>query len=183
MGRQHYAVLTAALLLTGLAASPAGAQPQQEEARLSADPFTTVTLITGDQVLVRDDRAAYVRMAPGREHTRYWQYQLNGHDYVIPDDARQLLNQDKLDKRLFDVTGLVQQDYDDGHQPNIPTIVTNSVTHPVTATNTPKTQAARKWRERRTAKAAGDQKTWLNGRVHATLDQSVPQIGGPVAWQ
>jgi subtilisin family serine protease len=186
VGRKHYAVLTAALLLTGLAAVPAGAQ---EEANLAAaDPFATVTLITGDKVVVQGEHVAMVRMAPGREQVRYWQYQVNGHDYVVPDDARQLLGQDRLDKRLFDVTDLVRQDYDDGHQPNIPTIVTNSVaarglTRPVTTVDTPKTEAARKWRERKTAKAAGDQKTWLNGRVYATLDQSVPQVGAPVAWQ
>jgi subtilisin family serine protease len=186
VGRNSAAVLTAALLLTGLAGLPASAQAFP--GAVPENPLNTVTLITGDRVIVQGDRVATVHMATGREHVRYWQYQLNGHDYVVPDDAVQSLTQDQLDKRLFDVTGLVQQNYDDAHEPNVPTIVTNSagargLTQGLTVVDTPKSQAAQTWRDRGAARSAAPQKTWLNGRVQPTLDQSVPQVGAPTAWQ
>lgn len=184
MGAKPSVALTAALLLTGLAVGSANAQENPTvSARNSASPGNTVTLITGDKVVVQGEHVVAVRMAAGREHVRYWQYQVAGHDYVVPEDAINQVMQDKLDKRLFDVTGLVEQQYDDAHEPNVPTVVTNarSLTQGVRAVDTPKSQAARAWREH--AQAAAPQKIWLNGRVHATLDQSVPQVGGPVAWQ
>jgi hypothetical protein len=81
-----------------------------------------------DRVLVQGDKVAGVRMAPGRERVQYWKYQMNGHDYVVPYGAVESLAQDRLDKRLFDVTGLLQQGYDDAHEPNVPTIVTGCST-------------------------------------------------------
>ncbi|MEV4319370.1 S8 family serine peptidase [Actinocrispum sp. NPDC049592] len=185
MGRKQCAVLTAALLLTGLTGTPAAAQ--DNPGADPANPAETVTLITGDRVTVLGDRVAAVHMATGREQVRYWQYRLNGHDYVVPDDAVRDLMQDKLDKRLFDVTGLVQQDYDDAHEPAVPTIVTNTaargLTAGVQAVYTPKTEAAKQWRERSVAREAAPRKVWLNGRVRPALDQSVPQVGAPQAWQ
>ena len=186
MGRKNRAVLTAALLLTGLVVAPAGAQQKIEDSPASA--LGAITLITGDRVTVQGERVAGVRMAPGRERVRYWQYQLNGHDFVVPDDAVGLLREDRLDRRLFDITGLVQQDYDDSHEPNVPTIVTSgqaalAATSALTVVDTPKSKAAQRWRERGEANTLAAEKTWLNGRVRPTLDQSVPQVGAPAAWQ
>ncbi|MBP2322750.1 subtilisin family serine protease [Kibdelosporangium banguiense] len=181
MGRKQCAVLTAALFVTGLAVTPAGAAEPTPTA--AAGELGTVTLITGDRVTVRGERVAGVRMAEGRKHIRYWQYQLNGHDYVVPDDAVSRLTENKLDKRLFDVTGLVQQGYDDEHEPNVPTIVTGGVSRLASnlqAVDIPKAEAAKTWSAPN--RVAGEQKIWLNGRVRATLDQSVKQIGAPQAW-
>src|SRR4051794_15592466 len=87
-------------------ASPAGAQdPAARDA--VAGSSRTVTLLTGDQVRVVDGKVAGVRMATGRETQRVWQYELNGHQYVVPADAAPLVQEDRVDKRLFDVTELV----------------------------------------------------------------------------
>nr|WP_042195769.1 S8 family peptidase [Kibdelosporangium sp. MJ126-NF4]CEL22213.1 peptidase S8 and S53, subtilisin, kexin, sedolisin [Kibdelosporangium sp. MJ126-NF4]CTQ92995.1 peptidase S8 and S53, subtilisin, kexin, sedolisin [Kibdelosporangium sp. MJ126-NF4] len=179
MDRKLCAVLTAALTAVGLVVSPvagvAGLRPGN-----TTDSLGVVTLITGDQVQVRGDRAAGVRMAKGRERVRVWQYQLNGHDYVVPDDAMRQVNANTLDKRLFDVTGLVQQGYDDANEPDVPTIVTGGANRHSGGVDIPKREAAKAWR---TAKRAAGQKVWLNGKVTATLDQSVKQVGAPQAWQ
>ncbi|MET0236787.1 MAG: S8 family serine peptidase, partial [Kibdelosporangium sp.] len=182
MGRKRCAVLTAALFVAGLAVTPASAaelKPVTAGGELGA-----VTRITGDRGTVQGERVTGVRMADGRRHIRYWQYQLNGHDYVVPHDAVSRVAQNKLDKRLFDVTGLVQQGYDDAHEPNVPTIVTGGASRlarNLQAVDIPKAEAAKSWS--RPNKAAGDQKIWLNGRVRATLDQSTKQVGAPQAWQ
>jgi subtilase family protein len=183
VGRKNRAVLAAALLVTGLAVVPAAAQ----EKPAAASPLGMVTLITGDQVVVQGERVAGVQMAPGRERVRYWQYQLNGHEYVVPEDAARLLRDDRMDQRLFDITGLLEQDYDDAHEPTVPTIVTSGLgtfaaSSALTVVDTPKPEAARRWRERAVGALAAE-KVWLNGRVRPSLDQSVPQIGAPAAWQ
>ncbi len=157
---------------------------------------TTVTLITGDRVVVRDGRVAGVRMARGREHVRTWQFRVEGHDHVIPLDALPLLRQDRLDRRLFDVTGLVEQDYDDEHEPVVPTMVGDAAGAAVAGAeplgrlglvkrDIPKSEAARAWRDLTGAGAgiASTGKVWLNGRVRAALDRSVPQVGAPKAWR
>jgi subtilisin family serine protease len=183
VGRKQCAVLTAALFVAGLAVTPAGAAELSPPA--GAGELGTVTLITGDRVTVHGERVSGVRMAEGRKHIRYWQYQLNGHDYVVPDDAVARLAQNKLDKRLFDVTGLVQQGYDDAHEQNVPTIVTGGgasrLARDLQAVDIPKADAAKAWNAPN--RAAAEQKIWLNGRVRPTLDQSTKQIGAPQAWQ
>jgi subtilisin family serine protease len=64
---------------------------------------TTITLITGDQVLT-SQRA--VRPAPGREHVSFTTYTAQGHEFVVPDDALPMVASGRLDERLFDVTEL-----------------------------------------------------------------------------
>jgi subtilisin family serine protease len=183
VGRKQCAVLTAALFVAGLAVTPAGAAELNPPA--DAGDLGMVTLITGDRVTVQGERVTGVRIADGRKHIRYWQYQLNGHDYVVPDDAVSRLTSDKLDKRLFDVTGLVQQGYDDAHEKNVPTIVTGGgasrLARDLRAVDIPKADAAKAWSQPN--RAAAEQKIWLNGRVRPTLDQSTKQVGAPQAWQ
>ncbi|ONI85865.1 hypothetical protein ALI144C_12175 [Actinosynnema sp. ALI-1.44] len=180
MGRKQCAVLTAALTAAGLVVSPVSgvAAPAPGDA---AESSGTVTLITGDQVRVRGDRAAGVRMAKGREHVRVWRYQLNGHDYAVPDDAMLRVSANTLDKRLFDVTGLVRQGYDDARVSVVPTIVTGGANRGTQAVDVPKADAARAWASLN--RASDSQKVWLNGRVEPTLDQSVKQVGAPKAWE
>ncbi|SFR25769.1 Serine protease, subtilisin family [Lentzea waywayandensis] len=181
MYRKRSAALAAALLLSVAVAKPAAASGTEPQA---VGTPGVVTLITGDQVVVDGDRVSSVRMAKGREQLRAWRYRLDGHDHVVPQDAVADLKAGKLDKRLFDVTGLVQQGYDDRNEPTVPTIVTgaNVLTAGVNAVYIPKAEAAGRWRERGSARL-GAEKTWLNGRVRPTLDESVKQIGAPKAWQ
>ncbi|MGO0575702.1 S8 family serine peptidase [Ornithinimicrobium panacihumi] len=93
-----------------------------------ADGSYQVTLITGDVVRVtqRKGGAPSVVITPaeradGRVPTfakQLWQ----GHYYVIPDDVADLVPT-QLDRRLFDVTGLIAAGYDDDSTSALPVIV------------------------------------------------------------
>jgi subtilisin family serine protease len=176
-----------------VAASPAGAQDPAARDAYAGTP-QTVTLLTGDQVRVVGGKVAGVKMARGREMRHVWQYALNGHEYVVPADAAGLLQQGRLDKRLFDITELVNQGLDDGSTKTVPLIIQGAAApqaaeriaavpaRGLTVVEAPKDGAA--WRELSadTARAAGTSKIWLNGRVQPTLEDSVPQVGAPEAW-
>jgi subtilisin family serine protease len=169
------------------AASPAGAAQGDPAARdqLAGQP-RTVTLLTGDQVRVVDGQVAGVRMAAGRETQRVWRYELNRHQYVVPADVAPLLQQNRLDTRLFDVTELLDQGLDDASTDTVPLIVQGvapaerkASLHGLAVVDAPKNGAA--WREMTTARSAPS-KVWLNGHVDPLLEDSVPQIGAPEAW-
>jgi subtilisin family serine protease len=87
----------------------------------------TVTLLTGDVVLLErtaDGRQIATVQAPaGRQHISYQTRYANGHAYVIPSDAIGLLADGVLDRRVFDVTQLVADGYDDAHVSTTPLIV------------------------------------------------------------
>ncbi|MFJ3798981.1 S8 family serine peptidase [Streptomyces sp. NPDC090088] len=102
---------TAALAAAGSAGGQAG-------------PTTHVTLITGDTVRVGPDgRILGVTRAEGRAHIRYMTRVVAGHTSVIPSDAVKLLDSGRLDRRLFDITQLVADGYDDAHRKQVPLIV------------------------------------------------------------
>jgi hypothetical protein len=118
-------VSTLALLLSvsqSLAAQPLGA---------SAAPTRSVTLITGDRVSLSGNgrEVVNIRRALGREDVRIVtrKVTLSGQDshlYVIPEDAAPLIAAGKVDRRLFDVTLLLQFGYDDAHRQDLPFTVT-----------------------------------------------------------
>jgi subtilisin family serine protease len=197
MGALLAVVLVAgAMGAPGGGAAPAGAAPPG-----MIGQSTWVTLITGDRVAVRTVRgrttvavtaAARAKPVPIQEFTQ------DGDQYVMPADAAALVRSGRVDDELFNVTGLVRQGYDDAHTPNIPLLVKSSAppagvgtvarTLPalgITALDEQKSDTARFWRELSGGqqRAAGVEKVWLNARVHASLDESVPQIGAPAAWQ
>ncbi|MEV5386321.1 S8 family peptidase [Streptomyces sp. NPDC052721] len=92
--------------------------------RGSGPRATTVTLITGDRVdLDAEGRVTGVRPAEGREHIRMSVRQDRDRTYVIPTDAMRLIANDTVDRRLFDVTGLVEARYDDAHRDGLPLIL------------------------------------------------------------
>jgi subtilisin family serine protease len=190
--RQRFALLAAAAVLA-LPPVQAAAAPQPPPGPPAGGAVGTVTLITGDRVTVRGDRVVSVSMAPRRQAVRYWQNTRNGHDYVIPLDAAKALAEDRVDERLFDVTGLVRQGYDDRHTASVPVIVSapegarSAVPAAATVTRdlgrvdmlgltVPKARAADFF-------ASTTSKIWLDAKVTATLDQSVPMTGAPQAWQ
>ncbi|MFI1355279.1 S8 family serine peptidase [Streptomyces sp. NPDC020898] len=85
----------------------------------------TVTLVTGDQVMVDAvGKVAGVVRAEGRERVPFSVRVVAGHTQVVPGDAELLLAQGKLDARLFDVTQLVADGYDDAGRADVPLIVT-----------------------------------------------------------
>lgn len=178
----------------------------------STTPPQTVTLITGDTVTLTagpDGRNAVdVRRGKGREAATFLSSEKNGEISVLPADAVPLIKAGRLDPALFNVTQLVKQGYTDAKTGSTPVIATYSK-----GTETPEgtrrtlalpgidgaALSAKKstafWSDiapalgtEPTAKAAkqlgdGIDKLWLDAKVQASLDVSVPQIGAPEVWK
>jgi subtilisin family serine protease len=162
---------------------------------------STVTLITGDQVVMHDGTVSSIRPAEGREKVAFSTFTADGHVYVMPTDARRLVATGQLDQRLFDLTTLVEFGYDDAHRDTVPLIVTHpqgraapriantAVSRELPSINgvamaADKTTAA--WDALTTGgtlRTAGVSKVWLDGKRKSTLDRSAGQIGAPTAWE
>jgi subtilisin family serine protease len=101
----------------------------------------TVTLVTGDVVTLStypDGRqSAGVTPGPASGHGSFQTVQHDGHLSVIPDVAGPYLASGLLDERLFDVTELAAQGYDDAHAKALPLILEYDA-NPVNATATRK---------------------------------------------
>ncbi|MEU4247667.1 S8 family serine peptidase [Amycolatopsis sp. NPDC026612] len=201
----------AVVLTTSLAPPVAAAQPAALSFA-SGDPGQTVTLITGDRVrLLPHSRGAgtvVVEPAPGRERIGFFRNTTTGTKTgditVVPSDALPLVAAGRLDSRLFDVSELVRQHLTDS-APSLPLIVTSPAeasalpaapaTTAVRALPSVHGTALRQDKRRGTefwtwltagaapALRAGVGKVWLDGLATPALDVSVPQIGGPAAWQ
>ncbi|WP_329234619.1 S8 family serine peptidase [Streptomyces canus] len=172
----------------------------------------TVTLITGDTVSLTvgpDGKYAVdVQRGKGREAATFVSSEKDGEVSVLPADAIPLVKAGRLDPALFNVTQLVKQGYADsktGTTPLIATYTKGSATPDGTRrtltlpTIDGAALSARKstafWADiapalgtEPTTKAAkqlgeGIDKIWLDGKVEASLDVSVPQIGAPEVWQ
>ncbi|WP_449479916.1 S8 family serine peptidase [Streptomyces avidinii] len=84
----------------------------------------TVTLVTGDRVLVGGDGGVVQLVrGPGREGIVFSVRREAEHTYVIPRDALRMVDDGNLDRRLFDVAQLVEDGYDDAHRNTLPLIV------------------------------------------------------------
>ncbi|MFI7064099.1 S8 family peptidase [Kribbella sp. NPDC050124] len=129
--------------------------------------------------------------------------------YVYPSDATDLVTTGRLDRRLFDVSYLTKYGYTDSKVSSVPLILqygaataraaTAADALPATsstralnsirgaAVRVAKGQTSSFWAALDTPSAktldAGVTKVWLDGKVQASLDVSVPQIGAPEAWQ
>ncbi|MFF2365453.1 S8 family serine peptidase [Streptomyces sp. NPDC058122] len=193
----------------------ADAPTPTDAARPATDAGTgqhTVTLLTGDVVRVTGTgdgkQTADITRAPGatggvRTET------VDGDLYVYPDEVLPYLAANRLDKRLFDVTSLIEQGYDDAHSTGIPLILGYGArtapadrTAPTgttrvrslpaihgTAVRAAKKQARKTWTSvaPATSSAAprlgdGLSKIWLDGKARATLKDSTAQIGAATAW-
>ncbi|MFR9777219.1 S8 family serine peptidase [Micromonospora sp. MS34] len=203
-----------ALLVLGVSAvapggSPASAQPRAAEPATipaAASKPRTVTLLTGDTVHVgtRDGHTT-VDVVPGKGRERIpFITDSAGEDVrVIPADAVGLLNQGKLDERLFDISMLIDFGYDDTRA-TLPLIVQHSGAAPaglagarttrelsgMRAVAESRAEAVSFWNNLTSAGngterqlQAGFDKVWLDGLRHPTLDVSVPMTGAPQAWQ
>ncbi|TDD59399.1 hypothetical protein E1263_15260 [Kribbella antibiotica] len=192
--RPAIAVLAVAgFALTGLSGQAVAAPPAAGKAA-PAGQDVRVTLITGDKVVLPggDPAKQTVEPGPGREGTGFHLERTKDHSYVIPADAVKAVDQGRLDRRLFDVTGLIKAGYDDESSKVIPVLAAYQgkakrvvpagakVTRQLSSINGVAIDVEKSKATSFLASASG--KIWLDGKRKVTLDQSVPQIGGPEAW-
>ncbi|MFJ3436633.1 S8 family peptidase [Streptomyces cyaneofuscatus] len=129
--KKAYAVAAAAAVAltagtTGpVSAQAAGAVPQPPSiAEDLGASGTTVTLITGDRVLVDSrGRAGGIERAKGREGIPFFTQTHNGRTYVVPRDARRLIADGTLDQRLFDIGELAGPESRKAHRAGLKVIV------------------------------------------------------------
>lgn len=117
------------LLASGLAVlqAPALAAPSKPTAPARPSATHKVTLVTGDVVTV-------TTMADGKQTAEVDRpdsavggvkiQQIKGDLFVVPDEAVPLLGTDRLDRRLFNVTDLIEMGYDDARSAAVPLIAT-----------------------------------------------------------
>ncbi|GCD96834.1 S8 family serine peptidase [Embleya hyalina] len=205
------AIVLTATLVSGGGASAVGLSAPADRTPTgrpeTGEAHDKVTLVTGDRVRV--DRlskgrvtAVSVEPGPGREGMVFTQWRSGASVSVVPADALGLLDQGVLDARLFDVTGLLRAGYDDRSRPTVPLIVQSDdpgvlrrgpgrelPSIGARALLEPKSTTGEFWQSVTTGSsqtrvaAPGITRIWLDGRVAADLDLSVPQIGAPSAWQ
>ncbi|HEY3633201.1 MAG TPA: S8 family serine peptidase [Jatrophihabitantaceae bacterium] len=122
------AVAGGALPAPATAGSAPGATPVVATATTAtaARPGTTVTLITGDRVIlgpggVTSGVTVVPATRPGRQVV-FTATQLGRDVYVVPSDVQTLVGT-VLDRTLFDVTELVAEHLDDAHSATLPLII------------------------------------------------------------
>ncbi|MFD9889769.1 S8 family serine peptidase [Amycolatopsis sp. NPDC059027] len=212
--------LTAGVLATACAAATLAAVPGQAGA--AAAPGAPagdgdghqVTLITGDRVSAHRDARGHWSLAMQDDarsgHAPYVQFGARHGDstdsYLVPVSALPLVEAGRLDRELFNITGLIRQGYDDAGTDTLPLLAEYSDGVAARSAAPAGAQRGRSFGElgytelgesKKDAKefwaglsaggpaalSGGPSKIWLNHQVRASLDQSVPQIGAPAAWQ
>ncbi|WP_405676679.1 S8 family serine peptidase [Streptomyces sp. NBC_00868] len=215
--RRRWQLLSAAtavpLLASGLAVLQAPAQAAPSKPTATAKPSAThkVTLVTGDVVTVTttaDGKQIADVDRPDSAVGGVKIQQIKGDLFVVPDEAVPLLGTDRLDRRLFNVTDLIEMGYDDAKSAAVPLIATYTQPRSGAAVEPTAPQGSRLTRklkdihgavlstEKKQARTfwssvapqgsatlgAGVAKLWLDGRVKANLKESVPLIGATEAW-
>ncbi|MFB6771933.1 S8 family serine peptidase [Streptomyces sp. NPDC056337] len=211
----------AALAVTAVTPSGAADTPPDDasakrplvggEAAQKGGKRATVTLVTGDKVMVITDTSGRSSAAvlPREDGTKpMFQTRQLGEDlYVYPESASRAISEGTVDERLFNVTGLIRQGYDDAHTDSLPLIATydervdvadgapaaprgaeRGLSLPAVggvALKAGKDTAADFWKDvsnPRSRSASALKKLWLDGKVEATLDRSTAQVHAPQAW-
>jgi subtilisin family serine protease len=181
---------------------------------LSVPPGShSVTLITGDVVTTRQAGQAGGTVSvegPGGGPAEARVMDAGGELYVYPEAAIPYVAHGILDRRLFNVSDLIADGYDDASRDKLPLIVAytgaaglkaraahpgatrvrdlSSVQGAALAENrsqefwTSITSSAPKARTTTPSFGAGIAKIWLDGVVKADLAESTAQIGAPEVW-
>ncbi|MFF6901599.1 S8 family peptidase [Streptomyces hydrogenans] len=216
LGAATAAVLAVTAPAPSVAARPeatAGDRPlvgTEEAARHTGAPVT-VTLVTGDRVLVASDATgrATATALPREDGTvPLLETRHDGGDlYVYPEGAEGPLAADRVDEELFNVTGLIRQGYDDASTTALPLIAVydssvdvaravpasprGAARGPVlkaahgVALKADKKNAAAFWADvtsARTRSGSDVRKLWLDRKVEAFLERSTAQVHAPEAW-
>ncbi|MYR92839.1 MULTISPECIES: S8 family serine peptidase [unclassified Streptomyces] len=212
LGAASAAVLAVTAIAPSVAAPPderAADRPLTGRAAPAGPKSVTLTLVTGDKVLVTTDASgasAATALPRPDGSTPLVQTRQSGRDlYVYPDTAVSALARGAVDEELFNVTGLIRQGYDDSRTGSVPLIATytgdTARTAPATPRGAERGQAlgvidglALKADKKRTAAfwaditaprsraGSGLKKLWLDRKVQATLDKSTKQVGADRAW-
>ncbi|NKE56605.1 S8 family serine peptidase [Lentzea sp. PSKA42] len=158
-----------ALALTAVPALGAHAAPQAGTPQKAIDE---VTLVTGDKVLLgQGQHVVAIQPGEGRNGMTFKTHRgADGHTTVVPKDAFGPLAAGRLDRRLFDVTTLLEFGYRD----RMPLIVDGRARAGARSSND--------WAALQAEAGSGD-KIWLDGIRKPSLDRSVAQIGAPAAHQ
>ncbi|MEU8081172.1 peptidase S8, partial [Catellatospora citrea] len=131
--RRRWRLLSAAtavpLLAAGITALQVPAQAAPSKPSVPAKPSAThkVTLVTGDVVTVTtmaDGNQIADVDRPDQAVGGVKMQKIKGDLYVVPDEAVSLLAANKLDRRLFNVTDLIEMGYDDAKSSGVPLIAT-----------------------------------------------------------
>ncbi|WP_336245211.1 S8 family serine peptidase [Micromonospora andamanensis] len=179
--------------------SSAHAHAQAQATRAGAGPRSSVTLVTGDVVVMTGDGRPELIPAAGRASMPFRISRNKGKLEVVPGDAAALIAAGRLDPRLFDVTSLLAQGHDDTRRAELPLIVQyrpgatkTTISAAKTVRKLPSVNGAAVAVPKKNAPAwwsaiagpdTGVDKVWLNGYRRLTLDRSAAQIGAPAAWQ
>ncbi len=200
------AVLAVTITGSAVAAQGASAEPVRHSVdQVAGKADQVVTLITGDKVILPGGDPAKLRIerGQGREHVAFRVQRGRGGLVVMPTDVSSAVTSGQLDRRLFDVTGLIKMGYDDAHVQATPLLVEYdarqrsalSLPGATVTRRLPVIGGAAVQVQKNasgeflghldgTARSAGGiKKIWLDGKGRALLDQSVPQIGAPAAWK
>lgn len=133
LGAATAAVLAVTVIAPSVAAPPDERDPNRPvtgSAATAADAPkpVTVTLVTGDTVLVTTDASgasAATALPRADGSVPLVQTRQSGPDlYVYPESAVSALAGGTVDEELFNVTGLIRQGYDDSHADAVPLIAT-----------------------------------------------------------
>ncbi|MEV6155790.1 S8 family serine peptidase [Nonomuraea sp. NPDC052129] len=203
------AVFTGMALVLCTTATPSSATPPTTTNPAKPTKPSTITLITGDVVDFTpgengEPPKLATRAAPrpdGSTVTFATLPHRDGGTLVMPSDAADLVAAGTLDEELFDVETLVREN----RAKAIPLIITYSgnpgakAAEPLPGTERTRTldiihgaavtvratESGKLWSALQPGATlkSGISKIWLDRRVKASLDQSVPLIGAPTAWQ
>jgi subtilisin family serine protease len=161
-----------------------------------------ITLITGDvaEFSVTGDGRRSARLVNGGN---FYLGDFGNELTLVPVAAYPMLAEGRLDEKLFNLTELVAQGYDDAgmsviplllkapaatrHAPRAPqaaTVLHTLASVGATAVAVEKKKAGEFWNgvKGNNLRGGGVDKIWLDGRTRATLDRSAKQIGAPTAW-
>ncbi|HEX6682475.1 MAG TPA: S8 family serine peptidase [Candidatus Limnocylindrales bacterium] len=197
------AVSAVAIVAAGIAALPenrATAAPALTPKQVTA--VHSVTLITGDKVTVTtlaDGKQTVEVRRPESATGGVRVQEVRGDLLVLPDEALPMLTAGKVDRRLFNVTDLIEMGYDDAKAAEVPLIATFEPSRARGAKSVPpkgsrvvrelasiggaalradKKQARGFWQ----GLGTDVKKVWLDGKVKVNLKESVPLVGAPEAW-